>query len=158
MKPQPTYVEFPLLGQSQEFLRLFVTIDLGLPEPKYPFHVTTVYSKEPIDYQIITGLPTIAYEAPPELHRILLLQGNNQLGLCLTLAVNCGVLYHSHQKAMDLGASWDYPLFQPHITLAYGLELKDLLEKPLSTPNCPLWFGEERIMKLDEDWKPIRIQ
>ena len=155
---KPTYVEFPLTSESTENLRLYLEKDLNLPEPLWGnhFHSTTVFSREPITYTPI-DLYKEAYstnEYPP--HNFLLLDGGKGLGLCLALEVYCKALVFSHRKGIQAGASWDFPTFIPHITLAYGIQVEDLIGKSLKVPGFPLAFEREKVLDLDEDWKPIR--
>lgn len=154
-----TYVEFLLKSESEDLLRLWITADLGLEEPKYPLHSTTVYSRKKIDYQKIP-LPKEAYLAHSGGYRILLLnwkkdelQGDT---VDLALEVNCNALYYSHTRAIQAGAEWDFPSFFPHITIQYGMKLRDLIGFPLRIPYFGLQFEEETVLDLGEDGRPKR--
>jgi hypothetical protein len=55
------------------------------------------------------------------------------------------------QEFRELGCSWDFPSYQPHVTIAYedqrGRDLSEV--KPFSRP---LVFGPERWAEVDDDW------
>lgn len=156
-EPKPTYVNFLPTDGSAELLRRFVTGDLLFPDPTWKFHVTTVYSRSPILYQPIRNLSGSCYTALPLLHTLMILPAYDKLAL--VLGVNATVLFHSHRQAEDGGASWDYPNFYPHITLAYGLEISDLIEKPLSVPGFQIVFQHaEQVEELDENWRPEKVE
>lgn len=153
---KPTYVNFPLTKESGNKLRAFLDLNLGEFFWNNSFHATTVYSKEPIVYSPV-DLYKEAYstdEYPP--HNFLLLDGRKDLGLCLALEVHCKALLFSYRKGTKAGASWDFPTFIPHITLAYGIQVEDLIGKSLRVPQFPLVFEKERILELDENWKPVK--
>ena len=159
MLAKPTYVEFPLSKESDLNLREFLDCGLKLLKTTWArsFHSTTVYSRSPIIYEA-KDFKKEAYITHNLPYSYLLLKGkeSRNLGLCLTLRIDCDALYLSHIKSLRAGATWDFPEFFPHITLAYNLQLEDLIEKPLVVPNFPLVFDKERIMDLDENWSPIR--
>ena len=150
-----TYVEFTVTEQTHNKLNHWLD-SLGLPQAKHPFHVTTVFSKVPILY--ITAHSNDSIMVYPENMALLFLQGNNDLGLCLCLMLNDPAFYFSHERAMNLGATWDYPTFIPHLTLTYNTQIADLIAKPIKIPNFPMQFlaQPEAIMELDADWRPIR--
>ena len=152
-----TYVEFILDHQSDYYLRNHITEVLKLPQPKHSLHCTTVYSKVQIPYHPIDFHTPDYLTALPRDYRFMFLKGRPDLGFCLVLVTEAPILRLSHRLGINLGATWDYPTFFPHITLAYNLKLEDLIEKPLSVPTKILFFlRQERIMELDENWRPVR--
>jgi len=148
-----TYVEFPVTKTSQGHLSGWFS-NLGFTCVSH-LHVTTVYSRVPIDYKSIYTPPITVY---PEELSFLFLKGSNNLGLCLCLGVSNQIFQRSYKRAVSLGAVWDYPSFIPHITLTYNTEIESLLEHPLSLPKFPVRFDTEVVLPLDEDLKPQRGQ
>jgi len=145
-----TYVEFPVTGRTKANLVEYI-LGLGLPEPTWDFHVTSVYSREPIDY-VLDVVETPPYQANA-LGLMFLKGGNN--GLCLTLRINCPAANRSWARATALGATWDYPDFKPHITLTYDLDIDVLLGQNLYVPtSMGLTFKQEVVRELDLDWRP----
>jgi len=150
-----TYVEFPVTNSTQVLLNKWLgSLDIPVETVAHHFHVTTVYSRIPIDYTPITQANPITI-FPPELS-LMFLSGNNDLGLCLCLGIHNQVFIRSHKRAMQLGAIWDYPSFIPHLTLTYNTKLEDLIAKPITLPQFHLTFESESVMPLDESWKPVR--
>jgi len=147
-EPKPTLVTFSLAEQSQDLFNFYV-VGLGFPKPTWGLHCTSVYSRAPIDYAPVE-LSKTGYQGLCD--SLMLLKG--RLGLCLVLGITCPAVTVSHQRAMDLGASWDYPEFHPHITIAYDIELESLIARPLHVPRITLTFEKERVITLDENWKP----
>lgn len=150
---KPTYVEFTLQEESSEFLDMYMD-QLDLPKPKWGYHITSVYSRNPIDYKPL-DLPEVAYLG--FFDGIMFLKGEGDLGLCLTLSVNCNAVWVSHQSSIDLGASHDYKNFLPHITLAYNLQVEHLIEKRLEVPTQGFRVQAETILELDDNWRPIYV-
>ena len=147
-----TYVEFRLSDDSTWNMEAYME-RLGLPMPRHGFHATTVYSRIPISY-VPVNLPSMAFNCFAD--GLLLLQ--SKLGLCLCLSVNCDALWRSHNSALRLGATWDFPEYLPHITLAYDLPLESLIGVRLEVPRFPLHFAKpEIVLELDETGKPKRI-
>lgn len=54
------------------------------------------------------------------------------------------------QQFRDAGASWDWPSFQPHVSITYdgdGLAIEDMVPY-----DGPLEFGAEQFAEVDDDW------
>ncbi len=147
-EPKPTLVLFPLTQKSQDLFNFYV-VGMGFPKPTWGLHCTSVYSRAPINYTPVM-LPEAAYQG--SCNDLMLLKG--KLGLCLVLGISCQAVHMSHTSALGLGASWDYPQFHPHITIAYDVDIEELLERPLHIPHFTLTFEKESVKTLDENWKP----
>lgn len=105
-------------------------------EPLEKLHVTIAYSKALIDHSKIPKDQDIVIASMPKKIR--------KFGSCNVLCFNSPVLELRHRKLKDLGASWDYPDYKPHLTFAKG---------NLKIPGClpydwPLVFGPERIEEI----------
>jgi len=152
-----TFVAFPLVAASEAELKQFVVDVMGLPAPTWPLHVTTVYSKVPVEYDApLSGddRPRTDWETVPSDYWFQFLKGRPDLGLCLTMHVYAPILLESHERAKALGATWDYETFIPHVTLAYDLTLPALEGIRLATPPYRLYFGPEIVRRADPNWKP----
>lgn len=144
-----TYVEFPLLKRSSDRVRDYVAEDLQLPRPTHNLHVTTVYSRVPIEYRPVSGSGSfVAYPSG------FVIFNSPSYGVCLCLSVRGSFFYESWNSAIKSGATWDHPSFIPHLTLAYGLTVADLHSKILHPPSFRLFFGREVVKELDLDWRP----
>lgn len=67
------------------------------------------------------------------------------------------VLKHSNpevikrfNECMEAGATYDYPEYQPHITITYNG--KDLNLDEIKIPDFDIILGEEEVVPLDKDW------
>lgn len=148
MTEKGTYVEFPLSSTST--LQVIDWLEwVGLPKPNFDLHVTTVYSRIPVEYEV-SNLEQI--EVKPS--GFIFLGGRTDLGMCLALLVEHEEFQLSWEHAQHLGGTWDYPTFIPHMTVAYGITLEMLNGKLLSLPSFKLAFNQEQIKELDLDWKP----
>jgi uncharacterized protein len=56
-----------------------------------------------------------------------------------------------HEQIKDAGASWDWPEYQPHITITYAGDSVDL--EQVTPYTGPIDLGPEVFEELDEDWK-----
>ena len=149
-----TFVSFPVSDPTGERIGDLAE-RIGLERSKHPYHVTTVYSKVPIEYARV-GIRR--YEAG-RVKGFMFLKGNtDDLGLTLTLSVQSMAVNDSHYQGKMKGGLWAYPSFRPHITLAYGVNIESIMERVLSLPEPELLlvFNDEEVLELDEDWRPIR--
>ncbi len=148
-----TYVEFPLHPASDQYLKDFIEKTLLFPRPKN-LHSTTVYSHNPIDYSPGVYQPSDMVALPNDYHFLLFHRlGDPGRGLCLCLGVNAAALHQCHRFAKWLGATWDYPDFSPHITLAYNLGVEDVVGRKLYLPRFQITFLPEVVKELDPDGK-----
>jgi uncharacterized protein len=116
------------------------------------FHVTIAYSKNPINWEDIKlekNNLTIENDA-----RKLEFFGEG----ALVLRFFSKELQNRWQELKDLGASWEYPTYKPHITLIYDSEI-DIND--IEPYKGSLIFGPENIREIDENWadktKEIKI-
>ncbi len=110
-------------------------------------HVTIAYSRSPMDW-IAVGEPwddeiTIKEGGP----RIMEVFGEN----ALVLQFASHQLNWRHQEMRRAGASWDWPEYQPHISISYGTQAVDL--KDIEPYQGPIVLGPELFSEVDENWK-----
>lgn len=104
-------------------------------EPRF-WHVTVAYSKTPVDWSMLT----------PDLNDVIIPAGSKRRmalldGGALVLSFLSDELAARHTELRSAGASWDYPDYSPHITVAYG----DALDPAAYlTFQDELRFGVER--------------
>lgn len=103
------------------------------------FHITTTYSKAPVDIPLTKIKPFTLDPAYFEYE---------QFGDLLVLRVKHKVLNELWQKAKDLGASWDFPTYKPHITIS---QKRLLIDKLPPVPNFPLVVSRYKIDPLKDD-------
>lgn len=168
--PRTLYVRRDLLN-AEEVVQFYAD-QLGqnasvLSDPD-KLHVTIAYSRKPVDW-IKAGEAWDQDSRTGELHlapggaRLHERLGKDGAKDALVLQftssslssrwyclhdVNEGSPYPSN----DVGCSWDFPDYQPHVTIAWD---KDQVvdEKLLQPWRGPLVFGPEIFEEVDEDWK-----
>ena len=69
---------------------------------------------------------------------------------CLVLLFTCPELSAEWQKAMDMGATWDYDGYHPHITLSYDVGDFDITKLP--DYDGPIRIVEEYKEPLKLEW------
>jgi hypothetical protein len=112
--------------------------------PPEKLHVTIAYSSEPIDWEAILWRSDI-YDVPEVCGRWLEILENDAVALCFQSVE----LVARWQEIRDLGASWDFPEYTPHVTLAFKAGDVDVARiKPYMGP---LRFGAEVFDVIPED-------
>jgi len=132
----PSGVAIDIIKNYQEQL------DVKYPIPSNEFHCTIMYSREPVNSittpyylpcnAVITGIDVLDNDA-------------------LVLLLTAPALEARWKELTNLGASWDYDGFTPHISLSYNSEDFKLASKGL--PDLPkvIQFTSELIAPLDLD-------
>lgn len=111
---EPLYVERPVTN-PQELVRWLS--EIGYPErlrhdPK-KWHVTVVYSRDPVVWNARKPMPN-NLRVTGEGRR------TETFGESNVLLLTSRVLQMEWQQFRDIGASWDFPTYQPHITVGEG--------------------------------------
>jgi hypothetical protein len=142
------YVNRPLLNSAdivkwakeQGFAKTLAADDL---------HVTIAYSKRPVDWKQATPRDSTVTVTEGE-------RGVEALGAsgdAIVLRFSSDRLADRHQQFRDIGASWDWPEYNPHLTIAYKGEGEDIDISAIQPFDGDLVFGPEEFAELDEDWK-----
>jgi hypothetical protein len=115
--------------------------------PADKLHATVVYSRRPVNYKPLGELaePVVI---PPSKYQLGLLGDTD----CLVLLFQSAWLTNRHMAARNLGASYDYQEYRPHVTLHYACP-KHIHPAQLPLPDFPLEIVEEYTKPLNEDWK-----
>lgn len=109
-------------------------------------HVTIAFSRTPVDWGGAQG-------AAPE---IIAKDGSRTLerlgdGDALVLRFDSSEIENRWQAFRDIGASWDWDEYKPHVTLTY--DGADINIKAIEPFAGDLIFGPESFEELQEDWK-----
>jgi len=110
--------------------------------PPEEFHLTTVYSREPFPYR-----PAKKENFQVKFKEFKIL---GDKGGTLVLVVDSQYLHNLFDHRRSLGASWDFPSYIPHITVAKNVDEADL--DALSIPNIKFILTDEYKDKLDDDF------
>lgn len=116
--------------------------------PENDMHVTEAFSKTPVDWTQVQGNsnPVVIHNLPSS---AICLKRLGENGQAVVLCFQSPELTERHQYFRNAGASWDYPEYQPHVTLTYqadGVDLDDI--EPY---RGAIHLGAERFDEIKED-------
>jgi 2'-5' RNA ligase len=147
-----TYVSMDLRPESRALLDNFVQMNLGLTERVDPstYHITIIYSRTPVpSAESAEGLTTeteafvTGYEVFP----------TKNDGHCLVMRLKFIWAEFLNAKLTEEGATSDYPVYKPHLTIAYDMtQMVD--PETLPIPKFPLKFGPVKVVPLDPQFTP----
>lgn len=109
-------------------------------------HVTQMFSRDPVDWADIT--PALDFLTVPE-DGFRAVQALGDKG-AVVLRFECQELTDRWQVLRDIGASWDYEGYHPHVSITYkggGIRLEDIIPY-----TGRLEFGPEIYRRVVEDW------
>lgn len=70
---------------------------------------------------------------------------------CLVLLLKCPELDKRFEETIKAGAHWDFPSYQPHVTISN--DTPDIEIKELPPVNFDIFLDYEFANKLEDDWK-----
>jgi len=144
--PRPLYVSRPLINAG-EFMDWALSQGFKNPSPMESFHTTIAYSKTAVDwdrFQIQNNIIRVSCG-----QRSVVPLGDKG---AVVLKFRCPFLSNRWKEFTDGGCSWDWPTYQPHVTITYQGADVDLTQVHPFTK--PLVFGPEVFAVLNPDWKP----
>jgi hypothetical protein len=136
------YIHRPLLNGVQ---LIAWAREQGLPSilEEHDLHVTVAFSRDDVEWDD-TGF---------DVQQLLVQGGRRQLkkfGKALVLAFGSDHLQARWDRLREIGASWDHPSYQPHVTISYRAEDVDIGRiEPFAGD---LLFGAEVLSEVKEDW------
>lgn len=142
-RPRTLYVSRPVLNGA-EIIKWARKQGLKSTLKAADLHVTIAYSKELVDWM----------QAGSDVARIEIPEGGPRLierfdGGAVVLLIPAGYdLRWRHERFLDIGASWDYPDYQPHITLTYDPGLIDVSK--IEPYQGEIILGPERFAEIDD--------
>lgn len=148
--PRPLYV-YRKVTNAAEILAWAKEQGFATTLPADDMHVTIAYSRQPVDW--MKAGTDWAQKADGTL---IVEPGGARLieqfdGGAVVLLFNSSALSSRHYWIKEAGASWDYPDYQPHITITYDAGDVDLASvKPY---RGAIELGPEVFEALDESWK-----
>lgn len=115
----------------------------------FDMHTTIAYSKAEVSWDGI-GMPQndIVIVPASDHDRHVSLFGSN----ALVQQFESPVLQSRWSYFLAKGASWDFPQYQPHVTLTYE---PSLVPAGLLPYTGPLVFGPERFSEVSSGWRPV---
>ncbi|AEJ90208.1 RNA ligase [Acinetobacter phage ZZ1] len=112
--------------------------------PRDKLHSTICYSRVFVPFKPMDNLGIIAYAKDFEIF-----EHNGKRALVLLL--DSPYLHSRFAYAQALGATYDFPDYQPHITLAYDI---GAMAKPKLEFKISIGATHEYVEDLDLDWSP----
>jgi len=121
-------------------------------------HVTVIYSKSPVDWFKFgenwsgdeKGQLTINAGGPRAVEKL------GDKGAVVLMFASSQLSWRNRSAVEDLGASWDYPEYQPHITITYAAGGLDLTEVEPYTGKIVL--GPEMFEDIDDNWSDTVVE
>ena len=110
-------------------------------------HVTIAFSRDPVNVGEDFFLPD-PYTSPMSNDRVIKPLGDQG---AMVLGIKDAHLSARWQEFIDEGARWDWPEYQPHITISYNSEGID--QSKIEPYMGKIEFGPEVHKPVDEDWK-----
>ena len=142
---QPIYVYRPLLNAAA-VSRYAEAIGLKNVIMPVDMHVTVAYSREAVDWNI---------DAFRRDQSTVLASGGerriSKFGDSVVLEFESREISQRWAAMIMAGATWDYPQYRPHVTIAVdpGARVDNIIP-----PSIDLRFGPERRETLNDDWEP----
>lgn len=115
--------------------------------PADEMHVTVAFSREAVDWTA-AGDSFDTVRAGTGKRKVAKLGEN---GDAVVLMFESAELADRWQEFTDAGASWDWPSYQPHVTITYDGAAIDIDDIP--PYDGVLDFGPEKFAPVNEDWK-----
>ena len=117
--------------------------------PADDMHVTVAFSKMPVDWALVgEPLDTVSW-VPASKERWIDRLGEN--GEAVVLRFSDPSLQARHELMRARGASWDFPAYNPHITISW--QAPDLDVKVVPPYTGLIALGPEVWQPINEDWK-----
>ena len=146
--PRTLYLRRDVVN-ADEIIKWFK--DQGVPEVYAPesLHVTIIYSKTPVDWMKM-GQPWEARLEVPE-GGPRLLEKFGDAGDVLVQLFASSELQWRHALAKEIGATSDFPEYQPHISISLRAGEVDLVN--LKPYQGPIVLGPEVYEEVSENWR-----
>lgn len=146
-----SYIGLNISDSSVKALKTLQT-KLGIDED-FPFHITLVYSRKKIEMDLNTKINKVIHAENFHIF------DNSKDGgdRALVIKFHCPYCESRHNYAETaLGATFDYPKYESHITLSYNWEGD--LPDPELLKHCKLNITSEYYEKLDLEWSDTNVK
>ncbi len=118
------------------------SLKLPNPVPRDKLHTTIVYSRVNVPYKVASGSFEIADKGKLDVFKT---QSGDR---ALVFKMESDYLHARHLYAKALGATYDYPDYQPHITLSYNIGVLNFSGEY----KVPVVLDREYSEELDLEW------
>jgi hypothetical protein len=114
--------------------------------PASDLHVTITFSRTPVDWMEMGSSWEDKVTIPEGGARLM-----EQFGEATVLLFASNMLKYRHNEMVDMGARWDHPEFQPHITISYEGAPADLSK--VEPYQGEIVLGPELFAEVKDDWQ-----
>ena len=140
------YLHRPLKNASN-FLKWARAAGFEKTLPADDIHVTIAFSRTPVDWDRVPGARA-TLKVPARGDRVVKPLGDKG---AVVLSFQSSELQRRWNELRNkVGTSWDYPTYQPHVTITYDAEGVDLAS--IEPYDGPLEFGPEEGSEIKEKW------
>jgi len=154
--PRTLYVSRPVVNADE--IRAWAKAQgFAVVQPTEALHVTIAFSRSPVDWMKV-GEPW-AGNANGEL---VIAPGGARLVEplgpkgAIVLLFNSTELAWRHLQIREAGASWDWPEYQPHITITYDQQGVDLAK--VEPYRGQIVLGPERFEEIKDGWSETVVE
>ena len=141
-----TYVSLLFDTPTKNLLDVFTSNNLGLTDKIDPatYHCTLIYSRTPVP-----SADTIKYPARVIAHAMGWEVFPTKTGdKCLVMRLHCPQALELNAQLNKLGATSDYDVYKPHVTVCYNYTGDDDVSK-MPLPQFPICFDDHEVKPLD---------
>lgn len=151
-EPRPLYVSRKLLNAA-DLIAWARKAGFDTVTAPGDMHVTVTYSRAAVDWMTMgenwspnDGKLTIAPGGPRVVERL------GDKGAAVLMFASSELSYR-HKSMVELGASWDYESYQPHVTITYAVP-EGMDVSKVEPYRGKLVFGPEIFEDLTDGWRP----
>ncbi|QHB48307.1 RNA ligase [Acinetobacter phage vB_AbaM_Kimel] len=140
-----TYAAINFADETLDLLQeIQKSLDLYKPVPRDKLHCTIAYSRVKIPYQ-----PQLIGEQIGVTDKLKVF--DTKTGeRALVILIDSDYLHERFKYAMALGATYDFPDYQPHVTLSYDIGQRELPK--VGFIGNPIIAASEYVQDLDLEW------
>jgi hypothetical protein len=151
-KPKTLYVQRKVLNAA-EITRWAKSQGFETTLPEDDLHVTVAYSRAEVDWDDIPqSFQTIRIAGSKDRQ----MKALGETGDAKVLGFKSRALYKRWSDLREKGASWDFPDYQPHVTISYGATATDLAA--IKAYDGEIMLGPEIFAEVDEGWKDKLVE
>lgn len=148
LQPRTLYVKRRLL--NGDAVRAWAASQgIAFALPANDMHVTVAFSKEPVDWSALEPQRD-AIVVQGDARQVRQFPARTTPNGALVLRFESPELAARWRELRDAGASWDFPEYQPHVTITYSVPEADV--SAIEPYRGPLIFGSEEFTEVDEGW------
>lgn len=142
---KPLYMFRPVKN-ADEIIKWAKSQGFETTVPAEDMHVTVAFSKDPVDWRKIgEGKEDVLAHGGK---RVV-----TQLGDAVVLKFESDELQRRWGAIRDLGASWDYPSYQPHVSITFNVISKNFDLSKVVPFDGVIHFGREQQKLINNNWK-----